>query len=134
MLSRLTFGTAAETDPVWSPNGKRIYFTDQRRLLWKAADGTGNAVTVLDAPQVFPTGVSCFTARPSRDLITAAHPQLTLDWWENRRSDFDLYISQLVVAEAGAGDQQSAARRREVIRQIPLLELNAGAMALARAN
>ena len=48
------------------------------------------------------TIVSYLAARPSRDLITAAHQQITQDWWENRRTDFDLYVSQLVVQEANA--------------------------------
>lgn len=27
--------------------------------------------------------ISYFTAKPSRDLIIAAHQQITNDWWEN---------------------------------------------------
>ena len=77
--------------------------------------------------------VSYLAARPSRDLITAAHQQLTIDWWENRRTDFDLYVSQLVVREAGAGDENAAKRRLEIIEPMPLLELNEVALTLARA-
>jgi hypothetical protein len=77
--------------------------------------------------------ISYLTARPSRDLITAAHQQLTLDWWENRRLHFDLYISQLVVREASAGDEDAAKRRLNVIEIIPLLELNERSLALARS-
>ena len=50
------------------------------------------------------TIISYLTARPSRDLIIAAHQQLTQDWWDNRRAEFELYISQLVIQEASAGD------------------------------
>ena len=77
--------------------------------------------------------ISYLTARPSRDLITAAHQQLTIDWWEDRRTDFDLYVSQLVVREASAGDEIAARRRMEAIQQIPLLELNEEALILARS-
>src|SRR5918911_5711380 len=77
--------------------------------------------------------ISYLTARPSRDLITAAHQQLTVDWWEDRRTDFDLYISQLVVRESSAGDTEAAKKRLDVIEQIPLLALNAEALALARS-
>ena len=77
--------------------------------------------------------ISYLTARPSRDLITAAHQQLTLDWWEDRRADFDLYVSQLVMREASAGDEEAAKRRLTVIEEIPLLELNEEAVALARS-
>src|ERR1051325_10489881 len=77
--------------------------------------------------------ISYLAARPSRDLITAAHQQLTIDWWENRRTYFDLYVSQLVVREAGAGDENAAKRRLEIIEPIPLLELNEVALTLAGA-
>ena len=43
------------------------------------------------------TFVSYLTARPTRDLIRAARQEITREWWETRRKDFDLYISQLVV-------------------------------------
>ena len=38
------------------------------------------------------TIVSYFAARPSRDIVTAAHQQLTQEWWEGRRSDFEVFI------------------------------------------
>ena len=34
--------------------------------------------------------VSYLTAWPSRDLVRAAHQQVTRDWWATRRS-FDLF-------------------------------------------
>jgi hypothetical protein len=37
---------------------------------------------------------SYLTAWPSKDLIRAGHQQITKEWWETRRADFDLYISQ----------------------------------------
>ena len=40
---------------------------------------------------------SYLTSRPSRDLIIAGHQQVTRDWWEKRRGDFQIYISQLVL-------------------------------------
>jgi len=33
---------------------------------------------------------SYLAARPSRELVTAAHQQLTLEWWQSRRSSFRL--------------------------------------------
>ncbi|HEV3022856.1 MAG TPA: type II toxin-antitoxin system VapC family toxin [Pirellulales bacterium] len=71
------------------------------------------------------TIVSYLTARPSRDLITAAHQQITRDWWDTRRDDFELFISQVVIDEASAGDPDAAARRLAVLEQIPVLEPNA---------
>jgi predicted nucleic acid-binding protein len=78
------------------------------------------------------TIVSYLAARPSRDLITAAHQQVTQEWWENRRTDFDLFVSQLVIQEASAGDEQAVQRRLQVLEDLPLLQLNEQAIALAR--
>jgi hypothetical protein len=36
-------------------------------------------------------------ARPSRDLLVAAHQQTTQDWWTERRADFECYVSQVVI-------------------------------------
>ena len=68
--------------------------------------------------------VSYLTARPSRDLIIAANQQITEEWWQTRQAGFDLYISQMVVQEAGAGDPTAAQQRLQVLEEIPLLELN----------
>ena len=46
---------------------------------------------------------SYLTSWPSRDLIIAAHQQITQDWWELRRGAFQIYISQFVLDEARAG-------------------------------
>ena len=36
---------------------------------------------------------------PSRDLLVAAHHQeIMRDWWESRRSNFELYVSELKLA------------------------------------
>ena len=34
--------------------------------------------------------VSYLTARMSRDLIVAGHQQITQEWWDTRKEDFDL--------------------------------------------
>jgi hypothetical protein len=57
------------------------------------------------------TIISYLASKPSRDLITAAHQQITHDWWETRLADFEVYISQFVLDEAGAGDADAAAWR-----------------------
>jgi hypothetical protein len=77
------------------------------------------------------TIASYLTARPSRNLVTAAHQQLTHQWWTERRSAFDLYVSQLVIDEAAAGDSEMAARRLGVLDGIPLLAASADARMIA---
>ena len=75
---------------------------------------------------------SYLTARPSRDLVTAAHQQITREWWDTRRHDFDLFVSQMVIDEASAGDPEAATRRLDVLASLPLLDPQAEGTALAQ--
>ena len=59
--------------------------------------------------------------RPSRDLLVAAHQQITREWWESRRTAFDLYVSELVIQEVRAGDARLASGRLEVLANVPVL-------------
>jgi hypothetical protein len=56
---------------------------------------------------------------------------LTQEWWENRRREFDLYVSELVVREAGAGEPNEAVKRLAALEEIPQLELNEDCRRLA---
>jgi predicted nucleic acid-binding protein len=75
--------------------------------------------------------ISYLTSRPSRDLIVAANQQITQEWWQLRRQDFDLFISQLVVQEASAGDEHAAQQRLQAVADIPLLTLSEETVAFA---
>lgn len=77
--------------------------------------------------------IGYLTARPSRDLIVAAQQQITHEWWMHRRSQFDLYGSQLVIQEASKGEKQVASERLEVIKNFQLLELRTEALELAES-
>ena len=79
------------------------------------------------------TIVSYVTAWPSRDLITAAHQQITQQWWQTRRAHFDLFVALPVIQEAQAGDPEAAARRIATLQDIPLLTLSEEATGLAQA-
>jgi hypothetical protein len=76
--------------------------------------------------------ISYLAAYPSRDLITAARQQLTHEWWTRRRSAFEVYISELVITEAAAGDADAARRRAQWIEDLPSLSILDEAIALAR--
>lgn len=76
--------------------------------------------------------ISYYTARPSRDIVTAARQTITREWWEETKERFDVYISVLVVEEAKAGDAEAAQRRRQAISGLPILEINEAAERLAR--
>lgn len=74
--------------------------------------------------------VSYLSARPSRDVIIAAHQRLTQQWWKGR-SSYRVFVSQIVRDEAAAGDPAARARRLRVIRGIPALAVGEDATRLA---
>ena len=76
--------------------------------------------------------ISYLAACPSRDLVIAAHQQITHDWWRKHRGDFDLYVSEIVEQEARGGDQDAAKRRLEILEGIPSLNLTEEVYSLAR--
>lgn len=75
--------------------------------------------------------ISYLSARRSRDIIVAAHQEVTADWWQFRRPLFDLFVSQSVLAEAAAGDPDAAGRRLEVLADLAVLEITQDAQELA---
>jgi hypothetical protein len=76
---------------------------------------------------------SYLAARPSRDLIMAAHQQITHEWWREAGGRFDVYISEAVLAEIRAGDPDAAARRLGIVDGLPILALNEDVRTLVRA-
>jgi len=77
------------------------------------------------------TFVSYLACRPSRDVVIAGHQQITHDWWDTRRRDYELCVSQLVFQEAGDGDAQAAQQRLEVLAAMTMLEIKEEAVSLA---
>ncbi len=75
--------------------------------------------------------VGYLTARPSNNLILMANMEITRQWWESRRSQFSLYISQVVLDEAAQGDADIAAKRLEILDGLPLLDVSEGVRDLA---
>jgi hypothetical protein len=71
------------------------------------------------------------TARPTRDLVIAANIEVTREWWDARRSDFQLYSSQAVVKETSQGDAAVASQRLGILRDFLLLDLNSSVLELA---
>lgn len=67
--------------------------------------------------------ISYLTARPSSDLLAAAWQKVTIDWWDTQRHRFDLFASDLVIEEAGRGDDIAVARRLGALAGIPLLAI-----------
>ncbi len=75
--------------------------------------------------------VSYLTARPSRDLRAAAWQQTTIQWWEQEGPKYELFISELVLAEARSGDVEAASRRVAALGALPLLTVTDDAKELA---
>ncbi|HXU34154.1 MAG TPA: type II toxin-antitoxin system VapC family toxin [Thermoanaerobaculia bacterium] len=66
--------------------------------------------------------ISYLAARPTRDLIVAARQQVTHDWWQWRRRDLDLYVSQVVLDEILVGDSEAVERRVNFVAGLPFLD------------
>jgi len=74
--------------------------------------------------------VSYLSARTSRDVVLAAHQQLTRRWWRGRHN-YSLLVSQVVLDEAAVGDPKARVRRLKALRGIPILSLTDEATQLA---
>jgi hypothetical protein len=79
------------------------------------------------------TFISYLVARPSRDVVVAAHQQTSHEWWDTRRNDFVCNISQVVIDEVSVGDPVEIQKRLDVIRDLPVLEATKSAEALTQA-
>jgi predicted nucleic acid-binding protein len=76
--------------------------------------------------------VSYLASVPNRDVVIAANQQITREWWDTDRDNFDVYVSQLVISEALAGDKVAAQRRFESIADLPALTLTDATLELAQ--
>lgn len=76
---------------------------------------------------------SYLVTRPSRDLVVAGHQQVTSEWWETAKERFELFVSEAVLQEIILGEPEMAARRREIVEELPILELNEDVRHLVRA-
>lgn len=76
--------------------------------------------------------ISYLTSRVSRNLIAAAHQQVTQAWWDSRLN-YDIYISEAVAIECAAGDPNAAQRRLDAIEGLSLLRTTREAVELSKA-
>jgi len=67
--------------------------------------------------------IGYLTSRSREDVIFQARQQLTRIWWNVRREQYEIVVSQLVLDEAGGGDQEAAAERLVLLDGIPLLDV-----------
>lgn len=67
--------------------------------------------------------ISYLTARYSRDLVIAAHQQITREWWETALPKCEAFISPIVIDEISRGDTQAAQLRIDNISGFSILEI-----------
>ena len=67
------------------------------------------------------TIVSYLVARPSRDLVLTAHQQLTRDWWQNERGNYQCMISTEVLREAAQGEAEMIRLRLEALEGVEII-------------
>ena len=67
--------------------------------------------------------ISYRVTRLSRDLIVAAHQQLTHKWWERVLPQCDAFVSPVVLEEIAQGAPDAAQRRLQSIASFPALEV-----------
>jgi predicted nucleic acid-binding protein len=77
--------------------------------------------------------ISYLTARPSNDLRATANQNTTAEWWEARRPNYRVFVSDLVILEASKGHPEAAQRRLVAIADLPLLQVSDHVRALAQA-
>lgn len=78
------------------------------------------------------TIISYLTARSSKNILATAWQELTKEWWTHRRTYFDLFTSELVLAEAYKGDAEAAQRRLNHLEDIPIIATTDSAIEFAR--
>nr|VFJ44038.1 MAG: hypothetical protein BECKDK2373C_GA0170839_100741 [Candidatus Kentron sp. DK]VFJ53518.1 MAG: hypothetical protein BECKDK2373B_GA0170837_104239 [Candidatus Kentron sp. DK] len=76
--------------------------------------------------------ISYLMARPSRDMVTAARQAITVEWWNEHRERYELYLSALVEDEISQGDPRAVERRLASTDGIPVLDITDQANILAK--
>ena len=79
------------------------------------------------------TVVGHLTSRLPNDIVVAGQMLVTRQWWGQSRSNFEAFISELVLQEVAQGDSTAAAERLEIIAAIPSAPILDSARQLASA-
>lgn len=77
--------------------------------------------------------ISYLVAKANRNIIILAQQEITKEWWEQCRFDFNLCISELVIEEAKKGDTTASEKRMCIIKDLSILTTSHEAIALAKA-
>jgi hypothetical protein len=66
--------------------------------------------------------IGYLASRPTSDIHFVSNQLITLNWWNNHRSKFNLFVSQSVLDECASGDGSAARERLDLIAEIPSLQ------------
>ncbi len=77
--------------------------------------------------------ISYLASRPSRDVVISARQAITESWWQSQKSQYDVFISGLVIQEISKGDETAAQMRLAIIKDISMLGTSNEALNLAEA-
>ena len=69
------------------------------------------------------TVISYVTAFQSRDIVIAAHQQITLEWWNSIMPRITPFISQIVIDEISRGDTGAARLRLNAVKNFSSLAM-----------
>ena len=64
---------------------------------------------------------SYLVSRRSRDLRITADQETTTEWWDTKRHEYDLFTSEIVIAEVSEGDGSMSKARMEILASVPRL-------------
>jgi len=80
----------------------------------------------MSKPSVYieTTVISYLAAAPSRDLVVAAHQQVTSEWWDRVLPQCTAYVSPVVLEEISRGDREQAKRRNASVSKFAVLQVN----------
>ena len=53
-----------------------------------------------------------------------ANQSATSEWWETQRPNYSVFVSELVISEAGKGHPEAAQRRLDAIADLSLLQIS----------
>ena len=75
--------------------------------------------------------ISYLTGRVTRNVVVTAHQQVTRTWWNSQRHRYELFVSQLVLQEAAAGNPNMARQRLDSVRGMSVLATTQDAVRVA---
>ncbi|MGB9860160.1 MAG: type II toxin-antitoxin system VapC family toxin, partial [Moorellaceae bacterium] len=108
------------------PGSRGIFKVHQNQL------SANNKDTERPSVYLETTIPSYLAARQSRDIVVAAHQQITREWWTAERKRFRLFVSEAVISECSSGDTEAAARRLSYIEGLPVLAITDSVFKLAK--